>query len=417
MQKKDKIEDLAALGGAPAFSQFIPVGRPNLGDKEEFLRLVDQIWESKLLANQGPLVQEFERVLAEYIGAKHVMAVVNGTVALELAAKALGLKGEVIVPSFTFIASAHCLQWQEISPVFCDIDPATHTIDTKKIEELITPRTTGILAVHLWGVVNNVEELEAIAKKHNLKLFFDAAHAFGCSYKGKKVGNFGDCEVYSFHATKFFNSFEGGAIATNDDELARKIKLMRNFGFVGYDNVQYIGTNGKMVEIVAAGGLVNFKKLSYFVQLNKANYEEYRNGLSGIPGIKVFAYDSPDCEYNYQYVVLEVDEEKFGMKRDQLVCLLTAENLSARRYFYPGCHNMEPYRSINDPKNVEHLLPETVSLCSKVICVPNGTSITPEQIRLACDVIRFAQSHANELKDRVPFDIEPKHLQTSQPRK
>lgn len=404
MAAKNSVAELAVFSGKPLFPSFIHVGRPNLGSAEVFNTFVKQIWDTKVLANNGPIAQEFEAELARYLGVKHVLVVCNGTVALELAARALSLRGEVIVPSFTFIATAHCLKWQEITPVFCDVDPVTHTIDPKQLERLITPNTTGILGVHLWGQPCQIEQLQEVATKHNIKLFFDAAHAFGCSYKGNKIGNFGNCEVFSFHATKFFNACEGGAIATNDDELARKIKLMRNFGFVGYDNVQHIGTNGKMIELSAAMGLTNLSNVPSFVARNRENYEAYRAGLANVPGIEMFQFNHNGCEYNYQYVVLLVDEKRFGIRRDQLVCLLTAENLSARRYFYPGCHRMQPYKALFP--NAHLLLPITEKLCDQVICVPTGTSISSDQIKAACELIHWVQLHAQELTT-CPDNIEP----------
>lgn len=398
------MSELAVFSRKPLFPSFIHVGRPNLGSQEMFASFVQKIWDTKVLANNGPIAQEFEAELARFLGVKHVLVVCNGTVALELAARALGLRGEVIVPSFTFIATAHCLKWQEITPVFCDVDPITHTVDPKQLERLITPNTTGILGVHLWGQPCAVEQLQDFATKHNIKLFFDAAHAFGCSYKGRKIGNFGDCEVFSFHATKFFNACEGGAIATNDDELARKIKLMRNFGFVGYDNVQHIGTNGKMIELSAAMGITNLSQVPVFVARNRENYEVYREGLSNVPGIDLFEYKAPLCEYNYQYIVLLVDEKRYGLRRDQLVCILTAENLSARRYFYPGCHRMQPYKALFPNANL--LLPVTEMLCERAVCLPTGTSISLEEIKTACELIRWVHHHASELK-ACPDNIEP----------
>jgi hypothetical protein len=233
---KSQIDDLAIFGGQPLFKEKQHVGRPNLGDpagicyaaRTQLLDRINDMLDRDWLTNRGPFVQEFERRIADYLGVKHCISVCNGTIALELAIRALGLTGEVIVPSFTFIATAHALQWQEITPVFCDIDPITHTIDPNKIESMITPRTSGIIGVHVWGQPCNVEKLTAIAQKHNLKLMFDAAHAMGCSYQGQMIGNFGSAEVLSFHATKFLNSFEGGAIVTNDDLLAKKIILMEN---------------------------------------------------------------------------------------------------------------------------------------------------------------------------------------------
>ncbi|MER3329445.1 MAG: aminotransferase class I/II-fold pyridoxal phosphate-dependent enzyme, partial [Candidatus Kapaibacterium sp.] len=225
---KQNIIDLAIFGGNTEFDSLLHVGRPNIGNREYFLSQVIEVLDNRWLTNSGPKVNEFERKIEEYIGVKHAIAITNGTVALELLIRAAGIKGEVIIPSFTFVACAHAFQWQEIKPVFCDIDPNTHNIDPLEIEKHITPNTTAIMGVHLWGRSCNIEVLEQISKKHNLKLMFDASHAFACSYKGKMIGNFGIGEVFSFHATKFFNTLEGGAIVTNDDELASKIRLMKN---------------------------------------------------------------------------------------------------------------------------------------------------------------------------------------------
>src|SRR5215471_13337568 len=197
-QPKSKLADLAFFGGKPAFSEPLHVGRPSVGDRESFLRRAGDIWDRRWFTNNGPYVQEFEKKLAEFLGVKHCIAVCNGTVAMELAIRASGLKGEVLVPSFTFIATAHALQWQEITPVFCDIDPQTHNLDPSRIEEMITPRTTGIIGVHLWGRPCDVDALQAISRRHNLKLLFDAAHAFGCTSGGRAIGNFGEAEVFSF---------------------------------------------------------------------------------------------------------------------------------------------------------------------------------------------------------------------------
>ncbi len=243
--------------------------------------MLDRNW----LTNNGPYVQQFETRIAEFLGVRHCIAMCNGTVALEIAIRALGLSGEVIVPSFTFVATAHALQWQEITPVFCDIDPATHHLDPAQVEKMITPRTTGIIGVHTWGRPCDMDALEAIARRRKLQLLFDAAHAFGCSYKGKLVGGFGRCEVLSFHATKFFNTFEGGAVLTDDDALAEKMRLMRNFGFSGYDNVIYIGTNGKMTEVCAAMGLTSLESVEQFMETNRRNHHAYTPRVEGIPGI------------------------------------------------------------------------------------------------------------------------------------
>ena len=254
------------------------------------------------------------------------------------------MRGEVIVPSFTFIATAHALQWQEITPIFCDIDPRTHCLDPGRIEDMITPRTTGIIGVRVWGQPCAIDELTELARRRGLKLIFDVAHAFGCSHRGTMIGNFGDAEVFSFHATKFLNTFEGGAIATNDDALAAKLRLMKNFGFSGVDRVTYIGTNGKITEMSAAMGLTSLESIQGFIARNRENYESYRAGLRGVPGVSIVTYDELERR-NYQYIVVKIDEARGALTRDELVRVLMAENVAARRYFFPGCHRMEPYRS------------------------------------------------------------------------
>ena len=274
-QDRKNLEDLAIFGGEPLFKDKLHVGRPNIGNRDRLLARINDILDRRWLSNNGIYVQEFEQRIAELVGVKHCIAICNATIALEIAIRAAGLKGEVIIPSFTFVATAHSLQWQEITPVFCDVDPYTHNLDPLKIEQAITPRTTGIIGVHLWGRPCNVEALTKIAQNHNLKLMFDASHAFGCSTKGRMVGSFGDAEVFSFHATKFLNAFEGGAIVTNNDELATKIRLMKNFGFAGNDNVVYIGTNGKMHEASAAMGLTGLESLDEFIDVNYQNYKHY----------------------------------------------------------------------------------------------------------------------------------------------
>ena len=385
---------LALLGGAPAFADKIHVGRPNIGDRARLLERVNTMLDTHWLSNGGPFVKEFEERIASAAGVKHCIAMCNATVALEIAIRALELKGEVIVPSFTFVATVHALQWQEITPVFCDIDPATHNIDPHKIERLITPRTTGILAVHLWGRPCKVSQLQAIADKHDLKLLFDAAHAFGCSYQGRKIGGFGCAEVFSFQATKFVNAGEGGAIVTNEDALATRMRLMNNFGFSGYDNVIYLGTNGKMSELSAAMGLTNLESQAEFTRLNQANFETYEENLRGINGLSLLRYD-PRNSPNYQYVVVEMDTREAGLTRDQLLSVLHAENVLARRYFYPGVHRMEPYRS-HFP-HAGSLLPHTEAVAGRVLHLPTGTGVNATDIGKICAIIRSAVEHRREI--------------------
>jgi dTDP-4-amino-4,6-dideoxygalactose transaminase len=396
MRLKRDWRELAIITGEPAFAEPLHVGRPNIGDRRRLLERIEAILDRRWLTNNGPTVQEFERRIAERLGVRHCIAMCNGTVALEIAIRALDLKGEVIVPSFTFVATAHALQWQEITPVFCDVDPRTHSLDPRRVEQMLTPRTTGIIGVHLWGKPCAVDDLEEIAKRRNLRLMFDASHAFGCDYKGTMIGNFGEAEVFSFHATKFLNTFEGGAIVTNNSELAGKIRLMKNFGFAGYDRVIYIGTNGKMNELSAAMGLTGLESLEEFIEINRRNYLQYAVELAGLPGIDLFRYDGPE-KNNYQYVVLLIDEEQAGISRDLLLEVLHAENILARRYFYPGCHRMEPYRSYFPHAGL--LLPETEALCNKVLVLPTGTAVGADEISTICQVIRAAAGRGPEIAE------------------
>lgn len=396
---KNDFSDLAIFGGPPLFSEPLHVGRPNIGDRNRLFERLDDILNRRWLTNGGPYVQELERRIGALLGVRHCIAMCNATVALEITARALDLEGEVIIPSYTFVASAHALQWQEITPVFCDIDPATHNINPARIENLITPRTTGILGVHVWGRACDIEALTAIARKHRLKLMFDAAHAFYCSHQGQMIGGFGNAEVFSFHATKFFNSFEGGAVTTNDDQLAEKIRKMRNFGFTGMDEVSNVGTNGKMSEISAAMGLTSLESLDKFIGINYKNYLIYSEGLANISGIRLMEFN-PNDKNNYQYVVIEIDQDAFGVGRDLLVKILHEENIIARRYFYPGCHQMEPYRSYFP--NAGLVLPQTEKLTQKVLQLPTGTAVGEDEINRICQFIHFVSQNGKAIREKYP---------------
>lgn len=380
--------DLAIHGAPPAFSQPLHVGRPNIGNRDAFLERMGKILENQWLTNNGPMVQEFEHRIAERLGVKHCVAMCNGTIALEIAIRALGLTGEVIVPSWTFVATAHALYWQGITPVFADIDPTTHNLDPAAVRRMITPRTSGIIGVHLWGRAAPVDELQAIATEHGLKLMFDAAHAFGSSYKGQSIGRFGACEAFSFHATKSFNTMEGGAVTTNDGELAEAMRLMRNFGFEGYDNVIYPGTNGKMIEACAAMGLANLDGFDAVVEANRCNHAAYKQALAGIPGIRVLDY-APTERNSHHYIVLEVGED-CPTSRDDIIGALHAENVLARKYFWPGCHGMQPYRDLFPHAGL--VLPNTIAVAERVVVLPAGVNIAVADIQTVGDAIRAVVS-------------------------
>ena len=395
---KQRIEDLSIFGGKPCFTEKLHVGRPNIGDRKKFIDYVNTMFDNRWLTNNGPFVQRFEKELTDMLGVRNCIVVCNATVGLEIVTRALGLGGEIILPSFTFIATAHSLQWQGITPVFCDINPKTHNIDPLCAEKLITPRTSGILAVHVWGKPCDIDALEELTNRKNIKLYFDSAHAFGNTFEGKMIGNFGNAEVFSFHATKFFNTFEGGAITTNDDDLAKKVRSMVNFGFSGIDMVTSIGINGKMNEICAAMGITNLENLDDIIDINLQNYHCYKHEFESIQGIKMISFDETE-KNNYQYIILEIDEKKTKISRDLLVQILHSENILARRYFYPGCHQMEPYRSYFP--NAGLLLPETEKLTKRVMSLPSGSSVSPKDIIEICQIIRMVLNNGEIIKVKM----------------
>lgn len=384
---------LAILGGAPAFEQLLHVGRPNIGDRSRLMTRLNGVLDRRWLTNYGDCVQEFERRVAEHSGVKHCIAVCNATTGLEVLIRALDLTGEVIVPSFTFVATAHALSWLNIRPVFADIDPATHCLDPAAVESVITSKTSGIIGVHLWGRSAATAELQAVADRYGLELIFDAAHAFASQCAGRPIGGFGRAEVFSFHATKFVNSLEGGSIVTNDDEIARRCRLMINFGFTGLDSVEMIGTNGKMNEFSAAMGLTSLDMVDELLAWNRDNYSAYRMELSSIKGVRLLECPQPD-EVNCQYVVAEVDADAGPLSRDELIEVLHAENIFARRYFYPGVHRMAPYRTMYP--NLD--LPFTAAVCRQVLVLPTGQTIDRDTISRICDVIRCATENASEVR-------------------
>jgi dTDP-4-amino-4,6-dideoxygalactose transaminase len=335
-----------------------------------FLGWVDNIWKSKRLSNDGPIVQEFEKQVQQFLGVNHAIAVCNATTGLQILANAVfGDYSKVWVPSFTFAATVYAMEWAGFVPDFVDVDLRTHNA-------LPIFSSHPMLATHLWGRPCQIKEMNERVKP---ALIFDAAHAFGCSYDGVKIGNFGDGEVFSFHATKFINSFEGGMITTNDDEIAETCRLLRNFGFEGYDNSTIAGINGKMSEVHAAMGLCSLDSFDRFVECNHNNYSQYLDQLFdlGAFGLTIIRYESKNTP-NYQYVVLEINHNK----RDKILEALWAEGIYARRYFYPGVHRMAHYKAMNIS------LPNTEALAEKVLVLPSGVSTTTKDITKICKIIR-----------------------------
>jgi dTDP-4-amino-4,6-dideoxygalactose transaminase len=398
IKTKEDWKDLVIFGGQSNFTSPLHVGTPNVGDRSRLFERFNDILDRRWFSNNGPYVQEFEAYVRDALGVRHCVATANGTLALEIMMRAAVLQGEVLLPSFTFVATAHAMEWQGFTPVFCDIRKGSHSLDPHRVAEMITPRTTAIVGVHVWGEPCFIDELTQLAENRNIPLLFDASHAFGCSYKGKMVGNFGRAEVFSFHATKFINTFEGGAITCNDDELAERMRLMRNFGFAGYDNVVSLGINGKMNEISAAMGLTMLESKDEIIVINKNNYQQYKANLKGIVGINLLEINDKELR-NYQYVVLEVDERLARIQRDTIMLILHAEGVLARRYFYPGCHRMAPYHSKKPLHSLS--LPNTENLCDRVLLLPSGQRVTLEDIDEICALIRLIVQNADVINDKL----------------
>ncbi|WP_204009444.1 aminotransferase class I/II-fold pyridoxal phosphate-dependent enzyme [Sphaerimonospora thailandensis] len=347
---------------------------------------LDRLW----LTNNGPLVREFEARIAALTGARHCVTTCNATTGIQIAAKAAGIRAgdEVIVPSFTWVATAHALEWIGIVPVFCDVDEETGTADVAHVERLIGPNTRGILGVHVFGYPCDIEGLSALARRYGIPLLFDAAHALGCTYRGRPIGGFGSAEIFSFHATKFINTFEGGAIVTNDDELAERARAMRQQGLDAEHRVAGPGTVARMNEICAAMGLTALEAMDSLIEVNRRNHGHYEEGLAGVAGVRVRPM-APDEHANYQYVVIEIDAEVAGVHRDVVNDILLGHNVLSRRYFDPGCHLDEPYRS-NTSRHAPLPLPRTEALTDRVLSLPTGPAIGPAEISGICEIIRQA---------------------------
>lgn len=371
----------------PRFSSPLHVGRPNIGDRSRFLELVGGALDRQWLANNGPLVREFESRVAELASTRHCVPVGNATVGIQIAAKAAGIGpgDEVIVPSFTSPATPHALHWIGATPVFCDIDDAANA-DPDHVARLIGPRTRAIVGVHVFGRPCQIDRLSELAERHGLVLILDAAQAVGCTYRGSPIGGFGVAEVFSFHATKYLNSFEGGAIVTDDDELAERARAMRNLGMNDEREQVVCGINGRMTEASAAMGLTSLDAMPTIISTNRRNHRLYRSGLAGVPGVRVREM-APGERANYQYVVIEVDGGVAGADRDTVLDALAEQNVLARRYFHPGCHQIPPY-SDNPAVHAPLPLPRTEALSERVLSLPTGTAVGAAEISGICDIIR-----------------------------
>jgi dTDP-4-amino-4,6-dideoxygalactose transaminase len=350
-----------------ASSDPIYVTRPSLPPFDEFMGSLREIWDSGQLTNNGPFHQRFEVALAKHLGVKHVSLFCNGTVALQVGLQALEVTGEVITTPFTFPATTHAIHWNHCTPVFCDIEPHTCNLDPDKVESLITPKTSAILPVHVYGNPCDVHRLQEIATKHGLKLFYDAAHAFGVKLNGESILNFGDLSMLSFHATKVFNTIEGGALITNDPELKQRIDYLKNFGFANETSIIAPGINGKMNEVQAAYGLLQLEHIGGEIHKRWQLTHAYRNGLSGIPGLRLLD-DVLGVTHNYSYLPVFVDQQEYGITRDDLCAHLRTRGIWARRYFYPLVSDFTG--GLQSARPVAQLFEFAPMLAGRVLCLP-----------------------------------------------
>jgi len=373
MKTKDKI-----------FERPIYVTQPFLPPLEEYQQYLEEIWRNKYLTNSGPFHNQLEEELAKYLGVEYVSLFANGTLALITALQALRITGDAITTPYSFVATAHSLMWNGIRPIFCDIDPITKNIDPKKIEASITPRTTAIIPVHIYGNPCNVDSIQQIADVYGLKVIYDAAHALGVKIDGKSILTFGDLSVLSFHATKIFNTFEGGAIISKNIDMKNRIDHLKNFGFHNEISVVGIGINGKMSEVQAAMGLLQLKYLDDNIAKRRKIFDKYIDLLRDIDGIR-YNDIPPGFEYNYSYFPIFIDKMSYGKTRDELYELLRNNDVYGRRYFYPLISHFSTYKGLisAEPKN----LPFAERVCKQVICLPIYPDLRNELIENIAGII------------------------------
>lgn len=350
---------------------------------EEYIEEIQSIWDEHILTNMGPKHKKLEAELVKYLKVPYISLMVNGHMALEMAIQALNLTGEVITTPFTFASTTHAIVRNGLQPVFCDIDPLTCTIDADKIEGLITDRTSAILPVHVYGNVCNVEKIDKIAKKHGLKVIYDAAHAFGEEYKGIGIGNFGNASMFSFHATKSFNTIEGGAVCYSDEDLGLDLYRLKNFGIRGPEKVDYVGANAKMNEFQAAMGLCNLRHINDEIAKREKVYELYAEQLKDIEGIGMLKLQK-NVKHNYSYLPIIIDENEFGFTRNEVFDILAQHNIYSRKYFYPITNS---YNCFHGEFKVEET-PIALHVSKRVLTLPMYADLSEEQIDIICSAIR-----------------------------
>lgn len=358
------------------------VTQATLPPMEEYIEEIQSIWESHWLTNMGPKHKQLQIELKEYLQVDNVELLVNGHMALELLLQAMELEGEVITTPFTFASTTHAIIRNNLMPVFCDINPIDYTMDVTKIEALITEKTCAILPVHVYGNICNVEEIERIAKKHNLKVIYDAAHSFGEKYKGIGIGNFGDASMFSFHATKVFNSIEGGAVSYHNGELGRILYNLKNFGIRNAEEVESVGANAKMNEFCAAMGICNLRHLEESIQKRKVVVERYRELLGNVKGIRLCP-EQEDVVSNYSYFPILIDEKELGVDRDIVFERLEEQGIYARKYFYPLTNSFDCFKGQFDLSTT----PVALDISKRILTLPLYPDLSLTVVDRICEII------------------------------
>lgn len=367
----------------------IYVTRPSMPSLEDYIEEIKPIFESHILTNMGPVYKKFQHQLKDYLQVPELSLFVNGHLALEMAIQAMGLKelgeklggGEVITTPFTFVSTTHAIARNNLKPVFCDIRESDYCMDPDKIEELITDKTVAIIPVHVYGNICDVEKIDAIAKKHNLKVIYDGAHAFGETYKGVGVGNFGDATMFSFHATKVFNTIEGGAIAFHDKEYCVPLHELKNFGIHGPERVDAIGGNAKLDEFRSAMGICNLKRIEESIEARKQIHDQYYERLESVKGITLCCLQS-GVKYNYAYFPVLFNEEMFGKSRDEVYLTLRENNIYSRKYFYPAINDLDCYTKYSVQKT-----PIAHKVSMNILTLPIYEGLLVEDIDSICSII------------------------------
>jgi dTDP-4-amino-4,6-dideoxyglucose len=389
----------ASFGGIPTFARPLHAAQLNFPPWDAVESGFRDIFARRYFTNHGPILTQFERALADYLGVAHAVCVANGTLALTIMARSLRLTGEVIVPAFTFPATVQALLWAGLTPVLCDVDPDSQMMTAELAEPLITEQTSAILGVHLWGRPCTPRDLEDLAGRRRLRLMFDACHAIGCASDGRAIGSFGDAEAFSFHATKLINAAEGGCITTDDSRLAARLRTMQSFSPNQEFAEVHPRMNAKMSEAQALLALHSLREVEDNIAHNRRRHSAYASGLADLAGLEVLDY-TRQSSHNYQYVVLDIDSARCALTRDELSTLLQAENVLCRRYFHAGMHQLPPL--CHAPSTLGRSYPQTERLTKRLLQLPTGQAISLDDVNRICELIRDMLADADEIHRRLP---------------